>query len=147
MKQSVPVLFEVVLSALVLQAVPAPRPSAEDVGRAYYLFLQARIAEDENDLSTAIDNYRQAIAILPDAAAVRLDLADLYIRQNQIDEAEREVRAALAADPANRLAHRLVAAGARPHPSSGAATGSSTQGSRAGLRPGSRGTQGTTSMP
>ena len=108
MKQSVPVLFEVVLSALVLQAVPAPRPSAEDVGRAYYLFLQARIAEDENDLSTAIDNYRQAIAILPDAAAVRLDLADLYIRQNQIDEAEREVRAALAADPANRLAHRLL---------------------------------------
>jgi tetratricopeptide (TPR) repeat protein len=78
------------------------------VGRAYYLFLQARLAEDENDLSAAIDHYRQALAILPEAAPVRLDLADLYIRQNQIDEAEREVRAALTSDPANRAAHRLL---------------------------------------
>ena len=101
-------LLEVLVTAFVLQAAPAARPSAEDVGRAYYLFLQARIAEDENDLSAAIDHYRQALAILPAAAAARLDLADLYIRQNQIDEAEREVRAALDADPANRAAHRLL---------------------------------------
>ena len=100
---------ELFLTAVLgLQAAPSARPSAEDVGRAYYLFLQARIADGENDLSGAIDNYRQAIAILPDAASMRLDLAELYVRQNQMEDAEREVRAALAAEPGNRAGHRLL---------------------------------------
>jgi tetratricopeptide (TPR) repeat protein len=72
------------------------------------LFLQARLANAENDVSGAIDNYRQAIALLPGSAILHLDLADVYVRQNQLDEAEREVRAALAADPQHRAAHRLL---------------------------------------
>jgi len=103
------VWVELIVSAVLgLQVAPPARPSAEDVGRAYYLFLQARIADSENDVSGAIDSYRQAIALLPDSATMRLDLADLYVRQNQMDEAEREVRAALTVDSANRVAHRLL---------------------------------------
>jgi tetratricopeptide (TPR) repeat protein len=103
------VLVELIVSAVLgLQVAPPARPSAEDVGRAYYLFLQARIADGENDISGAIDSYRQAIALLPDSTTMRLDLAELYLRQNQMDEAEREVRAALTTDPANRAAHRLL---------------------------------------
>ena len=84
---------ELIVSAVLgLQVAPPARPSAEDVGRAYYLFLQARIADSENDVSGAIDSYRQAIALLPDSTTMRLDLAELYVRQNQMDEAEREVR-------------------------------------------------------
>jgi tetratricopeptide (TPR) repeat protein len=102
---------ELVISTLiVLQgagALPA-QPSAEQIGRAYYLFLQARIADNDNDLSSAIDSYRQALEILPDSAGIRLDLADVYVRQHQMVEAEREVRAALATDPRNRAAHRLL---------------------------------------
>ena len=102
-------LLELLVSAMLgLQVAPVARPSAEAVGQAYYHFLQARIATGENDVSGAIDNYRQAIALLPGSATLHLDLAELYVRQSQLQEAEREVRSALAADPENRTAHRLL---------------------------------------
>ena len=80
----------------------------DEVGRGYYLFLQARTLESENDISGAIDSYRKAIELLPASAVLRVELAHLHLRQNQIPEAEREVRAALAADDSNREAHRLL---------------------------------------
>lgn len=102
---------ELVAAVVIGLQAPAPaRPSAEDVGRAYYLFLQAKAAESDNDLSTAIDSYRQAIELLPGSPVIHLDLAELYARQNQMDEAEREARAAVAADPTSRAAHRLLGA-------------------------------------
>jgi tetratricopeptide (TPR) repeat protein len=100
---------ELLVTAVLGVQVAAPaQPSADDVGRAYYHFLQARVADGQNDVSEAIENYRQAIALLPGSAPMHLDLAELYVRQNQMAEAEREVRAALALDPANRAAHRLL---------------------------------------
>jgi tetratricopeptide (TPR) repeat protein len=104
------VLHLVFLTLLVpaQQAAPASPPSADTVGRAYYHFLQARTLEGDNDISGAIDNYRQAIALLPGAATLRVELARLHERQNQPAAAEREVRAALESEPDHRGAHLLL---------------------------------------
>jgi tetratricopeptide (TPR) repeat protein len=99
------------LAALVMAQQPAPTAapaSPETVANAYFQFLQARTLEGEDDISGAIDSYRQAIALLPDSAALRIELASLYARQGQIPDAEREVNAALRSEPGNRDAHRLL---------------------------------------
>ena len=100
-----------VLLALLLAAqqpaAPAP-PSADAVGRAYFEFLRARSQEVNNDVSGALASYREAIALLPDSAALRVELATLHTRLNQMPAAEREARAALAIEPDNRQAHLLL---------------------------------------
>jgi tetratricopeptide (TPR) repeat protein len=90
-------------SPSVLAQVPA---SAR--GEAYYLFLHARRLEGEGDIDGAIAAHRRAIALAPDAAEVHAELAGLFARQNRVDEALSEGQAALALDPANREAHRIL---------------------------------------
>jgi tetratricopeptide (TPR) repeat protein len=99
-----------ILAALLIAQQPATpaAASADAVANAYYQFLQARTLEGENDISGAIDSYRQAIALLPDSAVLRIELASLYARQGQIPDAEREVTTALVSEPGNREAHRLL---------------------------------------
>ena len=77
-------------------------------GEAYYLFLHARQLEGEGDVAGAIAAFRKAAALAPDAAEIRAELAALFARQSRADEALAEAQAALAIDPANREAHRIL---------------------------------------
>jgi tetratricopeptide (TPR) repeat protein len=83
----------------------APTPQR---GEAYYLFLHARRLEGEGDIQGAIAALRRAAALAPDAADVRAELAGLLARQNRGAEAMVEAQAALALDPVNREAHRIL---------------------------------------
>jgi tetratricopeptide (TPR) repeat protein len=89
-------------------ALPAAQTSAPARGEAYYLFLHARKLEGEGDIDGAIAAHRRALALVPDAAEVHAELAGLYARQNRVTEAVAEGQAALALDPANREANRIL---------------------------------------
>ncbi|MCC7008759.1 MAG: tetratricopeptide repeat protein [Acidobacteria bacterium] len=102
-------MFTLIFAALLsLQSPPQASPAAEQVGRGYYYFLQGLALESANDVPAAIECYRQASQLLPKSPEIRAALAGLYVRQDQLGEAEREAEAALAIDGANRAAHRIL---------------------------------------
>jgi tetratricopeptide (TPR) repeat protein len=90
------------------QAAPPPAAGTEALSQAYFLFLQARVLDDDGDLNGAIAAYRQVLDLIPAAAEVRADLATAYARQGKSTEALAEALTALKTDPANRVAHRVM---------------------------------------
>ena len=98
------------LVCAVVAASPAfvAQAPASARGEAYYLFLHARKLEGEGDIDGAIAAHTRALALVPDAAEVRAELAGLYARQNRIADAVVEGQAALALDPENREANRIL---------------------------------------
>ena len=90
-------------------SVQAPaRPTTAATGEAYFLFLQGRTLEGRGDVAGAVAAYRAAIALVPTAADVRAELAGLFAREGRVAEAVTEGEAALATDPANHEAHRIL---------------------------------------
>lgn len=94
--------------ALVLQAPAAPQAVVPDAAEAYYLFLQARRLEGEGDIDGAIAAHRRALELAPGSAEVHAELAGLFARQNRVEDAVAAAEAALAIDPANREANRIL---------------------------------------
>lgn len=87
-------------------AAQTPVPAAE--GGAGYYFLLGRHLEDEGKIDDAIAAHRQAIALAPDSAEIRAELAGLYLRHNKAIEALDAAGEALERDPDNREANRVV---------------------------------------
>ncbi|ODS56368.1 MAG: hypothetical protein ABS36_08240 [Acidobacteria bacterium SCN 69-37] len=83
-------------------------PSRDVVGEAYFLFVEGQAREERDDYAGAADLYRRALVLMPDAAAVRAELAGILAQQGDLAGARREAEAAIAAVPANRPAHRLL---------------------------------------
>jgi tetratricopeptide (TPR) repeat protein len=83
--------------ARALEALDAARRLAP--ARADVLKEIGDVARTMGDMARAIDAYRHAIALDGDFAAARLALANAYIGHGAIDEAERELMAALVALP------------------------------------------------
>ena len=52
--------------------------------------------------------YREAARLDPQSAEIRAELAGFFARQGRVDDASREARAALALDPANQEANRIL---------------------------------------
>lgn len=102
----------VVALSLSLQAAPvrqaAPAAPTTPVGQAYFLFMQGRGLEADGKVDEAIAAYEQALTLVPKAAEIHAELAGLYARQNKATESLREGQAALAIDPDNREAHRIL---------------------------------------
>jgi tetratricopeptide (TPR) repeat protein len=96
------------LLAVALAVQTAPPPSADAAGRAYFLFMQARSLAESEDLTAAIERYRQALALVGDSSDVRTDLAMAYARLNRATEAREEAERAVALDDTNRAAHRIL---------------------------------------
>jgi len=106
-----PIAVLVVALSLSLQAAPtgqAPAQSTTPVGQAYFLFMQGRGLEADGKVDEAIAAFQQALTLVPKAAEIHAELAGLYARQNKATESLREGQAALAVDPANREAHRIL---------------------------------------
>lgn len=94
------------VAASATQASPAP--SAESVGQAYYLYVQGRTLDDGNDLPGAEAKYREALALLPNAAELHAELAGVYAEEGKLDDAQAEATKGLSLDADNRSAHRVL---------------------------------------
>lgn len=97
------------LMAGVASASPLQRPpaSASEPSASYY-FMLGRHLEDLDKIDDAIAAHQKAIALDPDSAELRAELAALYARQDRVREALDSAEAALQRDPANREANRIV---------------------------------------
>lgn len=94
---------------LALQSPPvSPASDPSTVAEAYYLFLEGQAAEQREDYASAGEQYRRALALLPDAAGVRAELAGILAQQGDLVGARREATQALEYAPDNRSAHRLL---------------------------------------
>jgi tetratricopeptide (TPR) repeat protein len=88
---------------------PTPTtPSVDPVAEAYAQFMMAHRLEDDNDIDGAVAAYKRAMTLDPQAADVVAELADLYLRQNRMQEAVATGEQALKIAPANREAHRVL---------------------------------------
>ncbi|HSK08194.1 MAG TPA: tetratricopeptide repeat protein [Vicinamibacterales bacterium] len=103
-----PSILAAVLALLALAPVPAAASPQADRAQAYYQFLLGRYLENEGNLGGALAALREAAARDPASAEIRAELAALYARQDQVAEATRWGQAALALEPANAEAHRVL---------------------------------------
>jgi tetratricopeptide (TPR) repeat protein len=87
-------------------AAQTPAPAAPD-GAGYY-FLLGRRLESSGDTDKAIAAFKQAIALAPESAELHAELAGLYARDDRAVEAVAAADAALAKDPDNREANRIL---------------------------------------
>lgn len=97
-----------ITATLVGQAAPAAPARTDALAQAYLLFLQARDLEDRADVAGALSAFRRAAELCPESAEIRAALAELLARDGQADAALKEGASALAIEPDNRSAHRLL---------------------------------------
>jgi tetratricopeptide (TPR) repeat protein len=87
----------------------AGAPHGVPAGDAYYYYMMGYSEELEGNMERALANYRQVLALDPDSPFVRRELGSLLLRMGRPDEAEREILAALEADPEYIPAFMLLA--------------------------------------
>ncbi|MGH7433562.1 MAG: tetratricopeptide repeat protein, partial [Candidatus Methylomirabilales bacterium] len=91
---------------------PKPEPSVEapspgsarnltEESAAYYYFMLGSLAEDRGDLGTALRHYEEALAFDPGSVAIRMSIAELYMRRGMVQEAIRLAEAIVANHPEN----------------------------------------------
>jgi tetratricopeptide (TPR) repeat protein len=102
-----------VLLSVVLAQAPAAapvRPSAPSAGaaQAYYQFMLGRHFEADGNTARAMAAYREAARLDPASAEIRAELAGFFARQGRVNDASREARAALALNPENLEANRIL---------------------------------------
>ena len=96
-------------TTLAAQTAPQAAPTVTAAnGSAAYYFMLGRHLEDERKIDDAIAAHKQAIALAPESAEVRAELAALYARQDRAREALEAAEAALQRDPDNREANRIM---------------------------------------
>ena len=87
----------------------APVPAASDkVAEAYAQFLLGHHLEEHDDEDGAVAAYRRAMELDPLAADIAAELAGLYLRLNNVQEAMTTAEQALKIAPANREANRVL---------------------------------------
>lgn len=86
------------------QATPVPSTEATP---GYY-FLLGRHLESEGKIEDAIAAHKKAIELAPASAELRAELAGLYARQDRPRDALDAADAAIARDPSNREANRIL---------------------------------------
>jgi tetratricopeptide (TPR) repeat protein len=99
-----------ILVLLLLTCAPpaAAQPAAAASGDAGYYFLLGRRHESMGDVDKAVAAYKQALTLAPNSAELRAELAGLYARQDRAVEAIDTAEEALAKDPDNREANRIL---------------------------------------
>ena len=90
------------------QVLPPGSPAAETRAQAYQLFMLGRHLEGEGDIDAAIRAYREAADLDPDTGEVLGELASLYARRSDADEAISTATEALTRDPDNLTANRVL---------------------------------------
>ena len=103
-----PIAPILVLMLLTCAAPAAAQPAAPASGDAGYYFLLGRRHESMGDVDKAVAAYKQALALAPNSAELRAELAGLYARQDRAVEAIETAEEALTKDPDNREANRIL---------------------------------------
>jgi tetratricopeptide (TPR) repeat protein len=102
-------LVRLLVACAAFQGAPsAPPPSTAALGEAYYLFIQGRTLEAAGDVDAAVAAYRRALDLVPGAAEIHAELASVFAGQGKVSESIAAAQAALALEPANRQAHRIL---------------------------------------
>lgn len=96
------------VAALSLALGGAPRPQPPDSPNASYYFLLGRYLEGGGKIDDAIVAFKKAIELEPGSAEPRAELAALYARADKPREAVEAAEAALAVDPRNKEANRVL---------------------------------------
>ena len=108
--------FLVVLSCAWAVAVPSapamaralPQNAAASTDGAGYYYLLGKHLEGEGKIDAAVAAHKRAIELDPNSAELRAELAGLYVRQNDVLQAYQRSEEALARDPENDEANRIV---------------------------------------
>ena len=90
------------------QSTASDQTSFEDRAAAYHAFVLGRSLEGAGDIDAAVDAYMRATELDPAASGIWSELAALYARRNQPDEAIAAGNAALERDPDDDDAHRIL---------------------------------------
>jgi tetratricopeptide (TPR) repeat protein len=98
-----------VLAAVALSlALAGPLQPPVEAPNASYYFLLGRYLEGGGKIDDAVAAFRKAIELEPQSAEPRAELAALYARADKPREAVTEAEAALAIDPRNKEANRIL---------------------------------------
>ncbi len=84
------------------------QPAKPQEGDAAYYFLLGRHLEDRGRIDAALNAFKQAIALQPESAELRAEVAAFYARQDRAVDAVGAAREALRIDPDNREANRIL---------------------------------------
>lgn len=105
-----PTLVVLALTAAVTIQAPAPAAAAQaDAGgNAAYYFILGRHLEGEGKVDDAVAALNKAIALAPESAEPRAELAGLYLRQEKAREAIDAAEDALKVSPKNQEANRVL---------------------------------------
>jgi tetratricopeptide (TPR) repeat protein len=112
-------LCAVILAAGQLAAQgPAPTPvKPDDRASAYYNFAMGHLYGElagaygnrGEYVNRAIDFYRQAMKIDPEASYIGEELAELYVQSGQFERATQQARDLIKLNPENAAAHKILA--------------------------------------
>jgi tetratricopeptide (TPR) repeat protein len=106
MRPTAPILV-LLLLACAAPAAAQPAAAASSADAAYY-FLLGRRHESAGEIDKAVAAFKQALALAPESAELRAELAGLYARQDRAVEAIDAAEEALTKDPDNREANRIL---------------------------------------
>jgi len=97
--------------ALMWSGASAAPVSASNGSRAaaYYHFLTGALSADEGNLSRALSELAEAARLDQGSAEIRVELAGIYLRSGDLNEAVAQAREAVARDGADPAAHRSLA--------------------------------------
>ena len=107
MRRFSPVLI-LLLVVTPLPAAGAQKPVESLEATAGYHFLVARQLENTGRVEEAIATLQKAVALVPESAELRAELAGMYARQDRAVEALTTAEQALQRDPNNREANRIL---------------------------------------
>ena len=108
MRCIVPCLLATAIVAFAPAPIAAQTSAAPANADAAYYFILARHLEGQDKLPEAIAALQQALALAPESAEVRAELAGLYARQDQPIDALNMAEEALKRNPDNREANRIL---------------------------------------
>jgi tetratricopeptide (TPR) repeat protein len=96
------------------QAATTAEPQSSDaqwvLGNAYNQMADTQSAADlrQNTLSKAVDAYLQALKLNPNSDATYTNLATVYYKTGQFDEAQKQVEQALKINPTDATSHYVL---------------------------------------
>ena len=108
MRRLVPAILVLSFVASPLAAASVQKPVESAEATAGYHFLVARQLESAGKIEEAIASLQKALALVPESAELRAELAGMYARQDRGLEALEAAEEALKRDPNNREANRIL---------------------------------------
>jgi tetratricopeptide (TPR) repeat protein len=90
-------------------AQSSPPQAAEPPAQAYYEFMMARRLEADGDMAGALAALERARRLDPESAEVLAEVAALHARHNRGEDALKAATAAVAIEPDNTEANRVIA--------------------------------------